>query len=83
MFRQFDNFVMFWIMNMAFVPKKSEREYVKPLWKMKKDGTKGELVCHNCSKCGEQKDGNAKGLWFSSYGSTSKYYFVCDNCIPR
>jgi hypothetical protein len=67
---------------MVYVPKINQREYIKPLWKMKNDGTKGKLVCHNCSKCDRQVDGNAKGVWFSSYGSTSIYRFVCNDCYP-
>ena len=70
------------VYDMAYVPKISQREYIKPLWKMKKDGSKGDLVCHNCSKCDKQVDGKAKGVWFSSYGSTSLYRFVCNDCYP-
>lgn len=67
---------------MAYAPKISQREYIKPLWEMKKDGTKGKLVCHNCAKCGRQVDGKAKGVWFSSYGATNIYRFVCNDCYP-
>lgn len=67
---------------MPYVPKKAQREYIKPLWKMKKDGSRGRLVCHNCAKCNKQVNGDAKGTWFERSGENKLYRFVCSECFP-
>ena len=67
---------------MTFIPKISQRDYIKPLWKMKKDGSKGDLVCHNCAKCKRQVDGKAKGTWFEHAEEPGLWRFVCGDCYP-
>jgi hypothetical protein len=65
---------------MSYLPKKANRHYIKPLWKMKKDGTKGDLVCHSCVRCKRQVDGKAKGTWFEHAEDAGLWCFVCSAC---
>jgi hypothetical protein len=68
---------------MLKVPFVSQREYIKPLWKMKRNGAKGALVCHNCAKCGTQLDGKAKGVWFERADNSGLWRFVCESCCLK
>jgi hypothetical protein len=47
---------------------------------MKKDGTQGELECHNCSQCGKQYDGKARGIWFERRDINYRWVWSCTPC---
>lgn len=60
-----------------------KKNYILPLWEMKKDGTKGKLLCHGCCKCGSRIDGqNSKfGTWYEAADNSKRFFFVCNKCI--